>query len=299
MAAPWKPYRLYLPSKKKGAGNGRGFELVHHVTHAASALRIFSDGRIRASDVAGISALGQHRPVCWLAPNHWVNGSHYGCAQFSFNFDDLTRDRKIYWVIGADDLETKQCVLLVTNRDVSQLPVKRYRPAKSKGPLRRHKGAWMWRSDVSLKIIVDRDLTIEDVEIFGFVKHHPDMCILHEDGDCHENDDDAGRACARVLAGLISRRIQLPARFLIDNGRPAGWLQTGKFYIEKTLGGHEDGLSGQVGRKRQIDSIVAASLASLAAGQTQTAAAASALIRSDTKLAKSIGRLVKRWSHGT
>lgn len=294
--APWKHYRLKTPSRCR-LGDGRTFRVIHHVTHATSALRILEDGLITPSTSRELGVGGHSdRAVTWLAPNDYKDGSRYGTVRFSFDFEKLTKRRKIYWVLGADNRQTKKCVLLITDQDVGDLPVRRYYPRKSKGPLRLVDGTWMWRPDVSLKIIVDHEIPLTEAVGFDFIEHHHGMCSLGSHSACEETGKEPYKASARVLAGMVSHRLRLPAELLVDKTLPAGWLQWAKFYIEKALGPQDDKLSGPITRRDDVDVVLGAALTQLAAGLSEQAAQTAALIGSDRKLEKSLQRLVDDWT---
>ena len=95
MAKPWSPYRLSVgPNSQRSA-----LRRVHHVTHVEAALRILADGHIARSLIFDESILNETRTtVVWMSPNVWFHGSRYGNVQFSFDFADLVRGRKLYWV---------------------------------------------------------------------------------------------------------------------------------------------------------------------------------------------------------
>jgi hypothetical protein len=142
MAPPWKPYACPVPSKGT-TGTCTVIKVVHHVTHTPAALRILEDNKISRGLIYDECALNDSRTtVVWLSPNEWYWGSRYGSVQFTFNFEDLTKGRKIYWVEVHSGYSPHACRFLITNQDVKHLPVQVYDAAREEGPLRQVDGVW-------------------------------------------------------------------------------------------------------------------------------------------------------------
>ena len=100
-------------------------DLVHHVTHTHAALRIIEDRKITRGLIYDKCSLNDTRTtVVWLSPNQWVNGSRYGNVEFTYNFKNLTKHCKVYWVEVHTGYSPHACRFLITDEDVSHLPVR-------------------------------------------------------------------------------------------------------------------------------------------------------------------------------
>jgi hypothetical protein len=79
-------------SPRGAFGTAERLSAVHHATHVEPALRILADGAIRAVAHPEGEDLGLgDRPLVWLAPNRWRDGSMYGTTRFSFDFTTLVK----------------------------------------------------------------------------------------------------------------------------------------------------------------------------------------------------------------
>ena len=109
------------------AGTCTVMMVAHHVTHTPAALRILEDGKITRGLIYDECALNNSRTtVVWLSPNEWYWGSRYGSVEFTFNFSDLVKARKIYWVEAQIGYKPPARRFLITDQDVKHLPVQFY-----------------------------------------------------------------------------------------------------------------------------------------------------------------------------
>ena len=144
MAAPWKPYVCTVPSKGV-TGTCSVMDVVHHVTHTGASLRIIEDRKIARGLIYDECSLNDSRTmVVWLSPNRWVNGSRYGNVEFTYDFNSLVEQCKIYWVEVQRRYSPPACRFLITGDNVSHLPVQAYDPKTDEGPLRHVDGLWYW-----------------------------------------------------------------------------------------------------------------------------------------------------------
>lgn len=172
-----KAYRLPKGALRQGHGCTR-LDALYHVAHLADAVRILEDLRIPARRVDDDSVLDSHRvSVVWTAPNRWPStGSRYGTVEFAFDFARLVEGRRLYWVEGVERRRRGTCRLLVSGGDVDGLPVRRYDPERTRGPLRLVDGQWFWRDDLELELMVHEDLPISSCDVVSVVAHHRQYC---------------------------------------------------------------------------------------------------------------------------
>src|SRR5436309_1091969 len=110
---------------------------VHHVTHTEAALRILADYKITRGLIYDESVLNDTRTtVVWLSPNTWFHGSRYGNVQFSFDFTDIVAKRKVYWVEAQTKYSPHAYRFIISDENLSHLPVKAYDVNADEGPLR-------------------------------------------------------------------------------------------------------------------------------------------------------------------
>ena len=145
MTDAWKPYACTVPARGV-TGTCTVLSTVHHVTHTGLALRILADGKITRGLIYDESILNDTRTtVVWLSPNSWYDGSRYGCVQFTFDFADIVARRKIYWV-EVRKYKRDAYRFILSDQDLSKLPVTPYDPTTEEGPLRHVNGLWYWNS---------------------------------------------------------------------------------------------------------------------------------------------------------
>lgn len=99
----WEGYACQIPRPDSGRFDSRlcrTLTEVYHVAHVSDARRIIEDKKIKAGLIGDESVLRRSRTsVCWLSANSWPSlGSIYGVIQFRFRWEDIIRDRNVYWV---------------------------------------------------------------------------------------------------------------------------------------------------------------------------------------------------------
>jgi hypothetical protein len=289
---PWNEYALKLP-KKGDLGSGRSLASVMHVTHTASALRILEDGRVVRGLIQDESALNAFRTtVTWLSPNHWHYGSRYGNVEFSFDFAKLVTGRAIYWVERIQKYRPHACRLLISDGDVSKLPVIHYDPNKAKGPLRFIDGAWWWNGDITLELMLDADLMLADCIKLDFINHHPSMCAV-DWNSCQEKGQAGDRPAARIVAGILAREWNVVDHLLVNSAGNdvSNAMDVGLSRIPLMLAAINDKLAGPLKGKASIDAALRAALLQLASGDREGAKATAALLPNDRALLKSLSRI--------
>ncbi|MBR0891817.1 hypothetical protein [Bradyrhizobium diazoefficiens] len=156
---------------------------VHHVAHVPDARRILEDKRVRSGLIYDESRLNRTRTcVSWASANTWVEGSIYGNVQFTFDWADIIRGRRVYWVEDMPDYSPPAYRLLLTDRDLSpgvSRNVIAYDPAVDKGPLREREGDWYWNDDYTSEFMIEDDLPLRLCRGVSFIRHRRDICRLH------------------------------------------------------------------------------------------------------------------------
>jgi hypothetical protein len=213
VAAPeeeWEAYACRVPRP-----GGRSFDLrlcstlteVHHVAHVADACRIIDDGRVKAGLIGDESRLRRSRTsVCWLSANYWTPGSIYGTVEFAFRWEDIIRDRDVYWV-EVMDYPNPAYRFLITDRDLSDSNlIQPYDPETARGPLRLRDGIWYWNGQYTSEFMVDADLPLRRCVEIKTITHRRDRCRLHP-SSCAEADRSTWSTGAQTLAYVIARNL--------------------------------------------------------------------------------------------
>jgi hypothetical protein len=169
---PWDKYRI-IP------GEEVEIERVRPVAHLTAAQRIVEDGTIRSGLVYDKSILNKSRiVVTWLSANTWNDGSLYGTVEFLFDWDDIVKDQKIYWVEGIDEYKPPAFRLLLSKRITPSRHVVEYDPEKDDGPLRFENGKWLRARNLNSEFMLEEDLSLSRCVELDFVKHHHRFCNL-------------------------------------------------------------------------------------------------------------------------
>lgn len=290
MTAPWKPYACVVPSKGV-TGTCTVLSTLHHVTHTDPALRILTDGKITRGLIYDESILNDSRTtVVWLSPNNWFDGSRYGCVQFTFDFSDIVSGRKIHWV-EVRKYKRHAYRFIVSNQDLSKLPVAAYDPNKEDGPLRFSNGVWYWNSTHTAEFLLDASLLLHQCKRMDFIKHHDWFCAAP--GGCDDLKSSGEKAGGRVMAFLLSRGFRIVDGTLIVT-EPKRALSTA---AERGISNIHDELSGLANgplkAEASIDAALRSALLQFAVGDIKLAQATVKLIGSDDLLTQRLSALVK------
>src|SRR5437764_10063778 len=160
MTPPWKPYACVPPAKGR-TGTCTVLRCVHHVTHTEAALRILADYKITRGLIYDESVLNDTRTtVVWLSPNTCFHGSRYGNVQFSFDFTDIVAKRKVYWVEAQTKYSPHAYRFIISDENLSHLPVKAYDVNADEGPLRYEASLWYWNSTRTAEFWMDDTLLL-------------------------------------------------------------------------------------------------------------------------------------------
>lgn len=290
MTSPWKPYACIVPAPGV-TGTAAILTAVHHVTHTEPALRILADGKVTRGLIYDESILNDSRTtVVWLSPNNWVNGSRYGCVQFTFDFADIVARRKIYWV-EVREYARHAYRFIISDQDLSKLPVTYYDPTKEEGPLRQVGRVWYWNSEHTAEFLLDASLLLHYCKKIDFILHHEKFCAAP--GGCGDLGHDGTRAAGTILAFLLSRGFRGFNETLIET-KPSDSLskaaERGILQAYRQLSG---ALSGPAKTNDHVDVALRAALLQLAVGETALAQATAKLIGSDGLLRRRLAELVK------
>jgi hypothetical protein len=180
------------------------------------ALRVFKDGRLRSSLVWDESKLRNTRTcVSWISPNYWANGSIYGNVRFDFDWKDLVRGKKFYWVEAVPRYKPPAYRILISSMDHPGLT--RYEPAKREGPLffDVRKGIWYRNGNLTGEFLIDQDLWLADCKAVGFENHHPSICRKAR-SRCVYLSTPGHEAGAELLARLVADNVLVPRELFLD-----------------------------------------------------------------------------------
>jgi hypothetical protein len=263
-----------------------------HVTHAPAALRILEDGQITRGLIRDESKLNAYRTtVTWLSPNHWVWGSRYGNVEFSFDFESLANGRRLYWVESID-YSPSACRFLVTDQDVSSLPVSVYDPDTDTGPLRRIAGEWWWKSDITLELMFDGDLSLSTCQELNFVRHHANMCAI-DIRKCTDIGKPGDVAGSRIIAYVLSRNVRVVDHLLVgDKNRDiSSAMEQGLSYLPIVLGACSNIISGVIAKRASVEALVRSALLQFAMGDIIRARSTVSLAVNDDAVVKALGRI--------
>jgi hypothetical protein len=177
MPGEWKAFRVGDPAPKGFNRDCMPLETVAHVAHLEAASRIVKDEKLRAGLIFDKSKLNQDRIlVNWLSPNEWSDGYRYGNVRFQYNFKNLIKNMKYYWVEKIA-YGVPACRILITSNDYTER-LDSYEPSIGDGPWWYDKigDSHYWNGNFCLEFMVERDLALEECLETDFVRHHKRFC---------------------------------------------------------------------------------------------------------------------------
>jgi hypothetical protein len=128
--AEWEKYKIQ-PSTISNASH---LNRIGHTCHIDQAASILQDGRIKPRLVFNKSRLNKKRIlVAWLSPNHWSAGYRYGSIKFEFDFSDIVKNKRFYWVEAITKYSPAACRILIADQDRSNI-LNVYDPTNGDGP---------------------------------------------------------------------------------------------------------------------------------------------------------------------
>jgi hypothetical protein len=226
---PWSRFAMRPPVPEgavaglEHAPPGELLRQLSHVCHLEDAVRIVEDSSIRTSIVRDRSLLNRTRlGVCWLSGNWWYHGSRYGNIRFDFDWADLIRDQRPFWVEEmAYTIPAYRIVLLpseMRNPRVKAIgeepiPLDPYPSDEPGGPLYYHgpSGAWYFnRENVTSEFLVIRDLPLVACRGIGFEDHSDRYCNKHRNSphECRHFDAAGMHVGSRFVAALAARQAE-------------------------------------------------------------------------------------------
>lgn len=266
---------------------------IHHVSHLPTARKILGKGRIPARLVNDESHLDGRTSVCWLAPNQWgAKGSTYGTVQFTFDFEELVRDREIFWVEGVPGRRLPTCRLLIAAKGARHPELKRYDPERTEGPLRRIGGRLYWRNDLEFEVMLEGDLSLTGCLRVSVVPHNGHRCPR----SCVEVGQAESETAARLLAGLMRGRYSLPEPSFVHAERASQLLHIGWFGLVKALDLIEGEPGGSVKGTKRVDAVVRTALSQLSKGDAAGASETVLAVAGGKRVRRSLRRLLQRRS---
>lgn len=211
----WEKYKVGIPSKKKNWTNEncQPFDTVRHIAHIRDAIRIMEDGLIRSSLVWDKSRLNNSRTsVSWVSPNFWGPGSIYGNISFEFEWEDLIREKRFYWVEDVIDVRPFAYRILVTDNNYDKSDILfPYDYEKPNGPIYYDGNIWYRNGIYNGELMIDSDLPLNICKELRFVTHRPGICAKYG-GGCSDIEISEYSAGPIFLAILIGRRKKISRR---------------------------------------------------------------------------------------
>jgi hypothetical protein len=293
MRDPWTEFACPLPTASSRFGACVQLDRIYHVTHINSALRILDDREVGRRLISDESVLNKSRTaVVWLSPDFWNDGFRYGNVRFAYDFANITAGRKIYWV-EVVRYGTPACRFIVSNKDLSHLPVIPYDPGKDDGPLRLSDGRWWRNGRVTTEIMFDEDLPLANCRAVDFVLHHRNQCALHGSG-CRDKGANGDDASVRFMAYILARDIDC-----VDNAmkvtepreRLSVAAESGLSKLMIQLGAMSNKLDGALKSERSAEAALRAALLQIAVGDKYGAKRTAKLIGSDDLLRGELAKI--------
>jgi hypothetical protein len=205
----WTKYAVGEPSTRRNWTNPdcSPFDTVYHICHVKDAFRYLEDGNIKSSLVWDESRLKNTRTVVsWLSPNLWAYGSLYGNIRFDFDWRQLVKGRKFYWVEVMTSYRPPAYRILLA-KDEPSVELEEYPYEDGVGPLFYDEGGseWYCNGKYTGESMVDSDLPLSKCKGIGFELHHNSYCRKD-----HSRCNDLGRrgvdAGAKLIARLIAQK---------------------------------------------------------------------------------------------
>ena len=226
----WSDFAVGDPADKGFNADCRVLSKVTHTAHVRQALEILNRREIRPYLVFDESILNDQRIlVSWLSPNEWTPGYRYGNVSFGFNFEELIKGKRAYWV-EAIAYNTQACRILITDNEHGNL--ESYDPTTKDGPWwydvqsKKH----YFNGNFCLEFMFEAKINLDNLRSLKFVKHHETYCSVYRASpkDCLEIGLDADRGGARFLAGAIAHESDLTfvrEHLVQDSGAPSNHLE--------------------------------------------------------------------------
>lgn len=221
---PWTKFRIGKVSADENFQDNscQILKKVYHITHIENGVKIFQDDLIRAGLIYDKSILNRERiQVNWLSPNSWYDGYRYGNIRFTYNFNELVKGKKYYWVESIA-YGVEACRILITSKDQSHLKLKEYDPQIGDGPwfYDSKSDTHYWNGEFTLEFMFEEDLEVSNFECIDFVDHHMNFCTI-DHKKCPDKDKKRNEGGGEFIARLIARNIKIGIdlnEYLNENG---------------------------------------------------------------------------------
>jgi hypothetical protein len=168
--------------------NRNQFSNVFHVTHIPSSKYLLETKKIIPNLIQDRSKLNSERiKVIWLSPNSWNDGSLYGNIRFSYDINEIIKDKFFYSVEVMTEYKTVACRILITSKNyVNHEILRKYNPYK------KYDGPWhidshgvnYYNKHCNIEFMLEDELDIISAKEIDFVKHHDSYCNVSHDGTC-------------------------------------------------------------------------------------------------------------------
>jgi hypothetical protein len=201
----WEEFEVPPPGEESPTQKCALLTEIAHVAHVHNALSIVQDGQFRPRLISDESKLRTTRTlVTWLSPKEWPQGSRYGNVSFVFNWQGLLEipQVKFYWV-EIIRYGPPACRILLTTKDHPDLEA--YDPTSHRGPWKWNKdaGVHLWNEKITLEVMVESELQLQDVIRIDFIRHHQTQCCI-DWRVCKDKGFDVGYGGSLFLAGLLA-----------------------------------------------------------------------------------------------
>ena len=210
--------------------------------------------------------------------------------QFTFDFSDIAARRKIYWV-EARKYKRDAYRFIISDQDLSNLPVTAYDPVMEDGPLRQFNGLWYWNSLHTAEFMLDSSLILHFCKKIDFILHHDRFCAAP--GGCGDLGSDGTKAAGRLLAFLLSRGFRGFNELLIETVPKSALSTAAERGISQAYRQLSGSNAGPANANDDVDAALRAALLQYAVGETVLAQATAKLISSDDLLRRRLAELVK------
>jgi len=178
---------------------------VYHVTHINNSFSIFDNGIINADIVRDESKLKLNRiKVTWLSPNHWTPGYRYGNVRFAYNFQDLIKDKNIYYIETMHKYNPIAHRFLVTHKEYKFQLLEDFCKKHPKHEIFINSIGKLCQKGDTLELMLEDDLLVKQCNEIDFVLHHNKQCCI-DPYNCKDRGFQDFKARPLVCAYLLSK----------------------------------------------------------------------------------------------
>ena len=209
---------------------------MHHVTHLGAAQRILADGAIKPKRIRDQSVLNDTRlKVVWLSANSWYPNCVYGNVQFTFNWVDIIKKRKLFWVEPTPENRSQGFRILVAKEIPPEISsVTRYDPSRHRGPVKRQGRSWYCDFSQISEFMLAAKLPLKSCKRIRLMEH--DRCRLGN--RCPDSGLADWESTARLMAFVLGEKIHSADKALLFEEGPEIpiQIQNGVLAIRALLG---------------------------------------------------------------